>query len=74
LRTPPGPAGAEPDVALGETAVVAAGLADRSGAAGLEVEVAVAVHPATATVASKPSQPSIRRLTMIVRIPPPDPG
>jgi hypothetical protein len=47
---------------------VAAGLADRPwpGTAGPGVELAV--HPATATVASKPSQPSIRRLTMILRI------
>jgi hypothetical protein len=47
---------------------MAARLADRPwpGAAGLDVEVAV--HPATATVASKPSQPSIRQLTMIVRM------
>jgi hypothetical protein len=53
---------------MGETAVVAAGLADRPwpGTAGPGVELAV--HPATATVASKPSQPSIRRLTMILRI------
>jgi hypothetical protein len=35
------------------------------GAAAPDVEAAV--HPATATVASKPSHPSIRRLTMIVR-------
>ncbi|HYB14064.1 MAG TPA: hypothetical protein VEF71_01125 [Streptosporangiaceae bacterium] len=48
--------------------MVAAGLADRlpPGAAGLDAEVAV--HPAAATVASKPSQPSARRLTMIVRM------
>src|ERR1700735_3332418 len=67
-RTPPVPAGAEPDTAMGETAVAAAGLADRlwPGAAGLDVEVAA--HPPTATVASKPSQPSTRSLTVIVRM------
>jgi len=48
--------------------VAAAGLADRPwpGASGLDVEVAV--HPATATVASKPSQASTRSLTVIVRM------
>jgi hypothetical protein len=66
LRTPPGPADAEPDAAPDETAAAAAGLADRPwpGAAALDAEVAV--HPAT--TASKPSQPSTRRLTMIVRM------
>src|ERR1700691_5018896 len=64
LRTPPVPAGA--DTAAGETAVAAAGLADWlwPGAAGLDVEVAA--HPATATVASQPSQPSPRSLAVIV--------
>src|SRR5580698_4192570 len=82
LRTAPVPAGAdtatgetavagagETAVAgAGETAVTGAGLADRlwPGAAGLDVEVAA--HPATATVASRPSQPSTRILTVIVRM------
>ena len=66
---PPGPAGTEPDAAPDGTAVAATALAGRPvpGAAGLDVEVAV--QAATATVASKLSQPGARRLTMIVRTP-----
>ena len=48
--------------------MLAAGLADRLWPGTAGPGAGLAVHPVTATAASKPSQPSIRRLAMILRI------